>query len=62
MIFDNVGGATLDALLPHAAVDARVVLCGATPEATEPPLRVPVGSPAKRILQARMELRRTSRS
>ncbi|MDX2702769.1 NADP-dependent oxidoreductase [Streptomyces sp. PA03-6a] len=29
VVFDNVGGATLDALLPHLAVDARVVLCGA---------------------------------
>jgi NADPH-dependent curcumin reductase CurA len=29
VIFDNVGGPTLDALLPHVAVNARVVLCGA---------------------------------
>ncbi|GII57305.1 NADP-dependent oxidoreductase [Planotetraspora thailandica] len=29
VIFDNVGGAMLDALLPHVAVNARVVLCGA---------------------------------
>jgi NADPH-dependent curcumin reductase CurA len=29
VIFDNVGGATLDALLPHVAINARVVLCGA---------------------------------
>jgi NADPH-dependent curcumin reductase CurA len=29
VIFDNVGGATLDALLPHVALNARVVLCGA---------------------------------
>jgi NADPH-dependent curcumin reductase CurA len=29
VIFDNVGGTTLDALLPHAAINARVVLCGA---------------------------------
>ncbi|MEU1621633.1 NADP-dependent oxidoreductase [Streptomyces sp. NPDC005722] len=29
VVFDNVGGATLDALLPHLAADARVVLCGA---------------------------------
>jgi NADPH-dependent curcumin reductase CurA len=29
VIFDNVGGAMLDALLPHLAINARVVLCGA---------------------------------
>ncbi|WP_326565173.1 NADP-dependent oxidoreductase [Amycolatopsis rhabdoformis] len=29
VVFDNVGGAMLDALLPHLAVKARVVLCGA---------------------------------
>jgi hypothetical protein len=29
VIFDNVGGAILDALLPHVTVNARVVLCGA---------------------------------
>ncbi|GAA5004735.1 NADP-dependent oxidoreductase [Actinopolymorpha pittospori] len=29
VIFDNVGGATLDAILPHVAVNVRVVLCGA---------------------------------
>ncbi|WP_405845140.1 NADP-dependent oxidoreductase [Streptomyces sp. NBC_01518] len=29
VVFDNVGGAILDALLPHLAVNARVVLCGA---------------------------------
>ncbi|GAA3049656.1 NADP-dependent oxidoreductase [Pseudonocardia yunnanensis] len=29
VLFDNVGGAILDALLPHMAVNARVVLCGA---------------------------------
>lgn len=29
VIFDNVGGEMLDALLPHLAVNARVVLCGA---------------------------------
>ncbi|GAA1277496.1 NADP-dependent oxidoreductase [Planotetraspora silvatica] len=29
VIFDNVGGTTLDALLPFVAVNARVVLCGA---------------------------------
>jgi len=29
VIFDNVGGAMLDALLPHVAVNARIVLCGA---------------------------------
>ncbi|SDI61335.1 NADP-dependent oxidoreductase [Nonomuraea jiangxiensis] len=29
VVFDNVGGAMLDALLPHVAPNARVVLCGA---------------------------------
>lgn len=29
VLFDNVGGATLDALLPHTAINARIVLCGA---------------------------------
>jgi hypothetical protein len=29
VVFDNVGGAMLDALLPHVAVNARIVLCGA---------------------------------
>jgi hypothetical protein len=29
VIFDNVGGATLDALLPHLARHARIVPCGA---------------------------------
>jgi NADPH-dependent curcumin reductase CurA len=29
VIFDNVGGEMLDALLPYVAVNARVVLCGA---------------------------------
>jgi hypothetical protein len=29
VIFDNVGGAILDALLPHTALRARAVLCGA---------------------------------
>jgi NADPH-dependent curcumin reductase CurA len=29
VIFDNVGGAILDALLPHTALNARAVLCGA---------------------------------
>ncbi|MFI5610313.1 NADP-dependent oxidoreductase [Amycolatopsis sp. NPDC051903] len=29
VVFDNVGGAILDALLPQLAVNARVVLCGA---------------------------------
>jgi hypothetical protein len=29
VVFDNVGGGTLDALLPHLALNARVVLCGA---------------------------------
>jgi NADPH-dependent curcumin reductase CurA len=29
VIFDNVGGAMLDAMLPQLAVNARIVLCGA---------------------------------
>ncbi len=29
LFFDNVGGETLDAVLPHLALHARVVLCGA---------------------------------
>jgi hypothetical protein len=29
VIFDNVGGAMLDALLPRVALNARIVLCGA---------------------------------
>jgi NADPH-dependent curcumin reductase CurA len=29
VVFDNVGGPILDALLPHLALNARVVLCGA---------------------------------
>jgi NADPH-dependent curcumin reductase CurA len=29
VIFDNVGGPMLDALLPHPALGARIVLCGA---------------------------------